>query len=271
MGSDERHGGSRRKCRVTTERVNYVTQGTTAVIEIGDGTRRNSLGRADWNALARLVDSVSGRPDVCAIVLTGRGETFSAGSDMNDWMSASLIGVEQTFKDMEACFQVIERSPVPVFAAIEGVAAGAGCQLALACDLVVMSGSGRIGMPVARLGILASAAFVARVSRRAGKAMAADLYLTGRLLTAEESLSVGLVTRVVPTGSALAETMRIAESIAATPASALVAAKLALGQVEPTCGGSRAPGSAATAAAPTVAYEDFSAAVRAFLPSRLAT
>jgi enoyl-CoA hydratase/carnithine racemase len=251
---------------VTGERLSCVRQGRTAVIEIGNEMRRNSLRRTDWKLLAGLVESLANEPGVCAIVLAGRGGTFSAGSDLNDWVGADLEEVEQTFEEMEACFQAIERAPVAVLAAIEGVAAGAGCQLALACDLAVMSESARIGMPVARLGILVSAAFVARVSRRTGKAMAADLYLTGRLLTAEESARGGLVTRVVPTGSARAEATRIAGSIVSTPPSALLAAKRALANEGLSCGS--CSGTSDAVDAPTVEFVEFGAAIRTFLPNQ---
>lgn len=245
-------------------RVTYEQQETTAVIEIGDGRRRNSLGRADWRALDLLVGQISADPTVSVIVIASHGETFSSGSDLNDWKGASRVEIEQSFDEMEACFQAVERSPVPVIAAVEGVAAGAGCQLALACDLVVMSASARIGMPIARLGILASKAFAIRLSRRAGTAVAADLYLTGRLLTADESRSFGLVTRVVPPGQARAEAISLAGSMANTPSAALMAAKSVLGQLNST----RALRSRETSmpvAGPSVSYDDFEPAVLAFL------
>lgn len=254
---------------MATERVSHGLHGKVAVIEIGDGTRRNALGARDWHVLAGLVAWLPTEPGVAAIVVRGRGDTFSAGSDMNDWVDASFEEVEQTFRDMETCFQAIERSSVPVIAAVEDIAAGAGCQLALACDLVVLSEAARIGMPVARFGIQASEAFVARVSRRAGKAMAADLYLTGRLLTAEEAINVGLVTRVVSAGTAFATATTIATQIAAAPAGAISAAKSALSQVEPARVAAGAD--AATTAGPTVAYNDFVEAIRDFLLSRRPT
>jgi enoyl-CoA hydratase/carnithine racemase len=253
--------------RITTERITYGRQGTAAVIEIGDGTRLNALGRAEWRALAQLVTRISANADVPAIVLTGCGETFSAGSDLNEWAGASLEEVEGSFEEMEACFQAIEQSPLPVLAALEGVAAGAGCQLALACDVVVMSESARIGMPVARLGILASEAFIVRVARRAGTAMAADLYLTGRLLTAEESRQAGLVTRLVPPGLARTEAMSLADTIASIPSSALRAAKFALGQVTSTRGVEPSR-STLPVAAPSVSFDEFDRAVRGFLSAQ---
>ena len=248
-------------------RVTYEQNELTAVIEIGDGTRRNSLGRADWRALELLVERISADPAVSVIVVAGCGDTFSAGSDLNDWNGASREDIERGFEEMESCFQTIERSSLPVIAAVEGVAAGAGCQLALACDLVVMSASARIGMPIARLGILASTAFAIRLSRRTGTAVAADLYLTGRLLTADESRGVGLVTRVVPAGLARREAIALARSMATTPPAALSAAKAVLGKLNST----RIPDSNKTSlpvAGPTVSYEDFGRAVVAFFSPR---
>jgi enoyl-CoA hydratase/carnithine racemase len=201
------------------------------------------------------------------IVIASHGDTFSAGSDLNDWKGASHEEIEQSFDEMEACFQTIERSPVPVVAAVEGVAAGAGCQLALACDIVVMATDARIGMPIARWGILASKAFAIRLSRRAGTAVAADLYLTGRLLTADESRGFGLVTRLVPVGRARAEAISLATVIASAPPAALSAAKAVLGRVSST----RATDSYETpvpVAAPSVSYDDFEPAVLAFFSAR---
>jgi enoyl-CoA hydratase/carnithine racemase len=122
-------------------------------------------------------------------------------------------------------------------------------------------------MPIARLGILASTAFAVRLSRRAGTAVAADLYLTGRLLTADESRDVGLVTRVVPTGRARAEAVSLARSMASTPSAALSAAKAVLGRLNST----RivdVTDSSVPVAGPTVSYDDFGPAVLAFFSPR---
>jgi enoyl-CoA hydratase len=248
--------------------VTRSSRGATALIELGDGSRLNALGRAGWRDLGAMVATASADPGVAVVVIAGAGTTFSAGSDLNEWSGSSLEEVERTFDVMEACFQTIEAAPVPVLAAVEGVAAGAGCQLVLACDLVVMSQAARLGMPVARLGILASRAFAVRVSRRCGTAIAADLYLTGRLLTAEESLRAGLVTRLVSPEFARAEAIALAEVISSTPASALLAAKDALRTVGPTSEVTRLE-STGPVAAPRVSYGDFSGAVDAFLADRL--
>jgi enoyl-CoA hydratase len=244
------------------------THGVAALLQLGDGSRLNTLGRAGWRALDTMVATAAADPDVAAVVIAGASETFSAGSDLNEWSGSSMEEVERTFDVMEACFQTIEGAPVPVLAAVEGFAAGAGCQLALACDLVVMSREARLGMPVARLGILASRAFAVRVSRRCGTAMASDLYLTGRLLTADESLRAGLVTRLVPPGLARAEALALAEVISSTPSSALRAAKDALRRANPTSEVARLEATGPVAG-PRVSYGEFSGAVDAFFADRL--
>ena len=108
---------------------------------------------------------------------------------------------------MEAAFRAIEICPVPVIAQISGVAAGAGCQLALACDIRVVATSARIGMPIARLGIRPSPAFAARLVRVVGPAVAAELHYTGRLVKGPDAVTTGLANRCVY-GELLASTVR---------------------------------------------------------------
>jgi enoyl-CoA hydratase/carnithine racemase len=248
---------------MSSRRVAWTGQGAVALVELGDGTRRNALGRTDWEALADLITSLAQRPDVRAILLSGNRGTFSAGSDMNEWVDADLTEVEDCFTSMEACFQAIEGAPVPIIASVQGVAAGAGCQLALACDLVLMATSARIGMPIARLGILASPAFAARVARRAGVAVAADLYFSGRLLSAAEAFTAGLVSRVVEDTEARHTALALAHEVASLPPPAITAAKRALAHVVPTSSGTKHE-----QPAPTVALRYFRDAIRGFLVDR---
>lgn len=237
--------------------------GSVAAITLGDGRRRNALGEADWLRLDAEVDRLGRDHSVRAIVLAGRGGTFSAGSDLTEWASASAADVERSLVAVEQCLRRIELAPVPVIAAVEGVAAGAGCQLALACDFTVLDESARIGMPIARLGIRASPAFVARVSSRVGATLAADLYLTGRLLEANEARGAGLVTRVVPAGDSVRSAYELATSLAAQSAAALTSAKDALRLVTRTD-----PAAAASEDVPTVDFAEFHAAVGAFVARR---
>lgn len=254
-----------RPLQPSPSRDTVARDGGVVTLELGDGTRRNALREADWVDLRDTVAAVGRAGTARVMVLVGHGGTFSAGSDMTEWADAGPDDVDHTFATMEQCFQVVEDCAVPVVAAVEGVAAGAGCQLALSCDLVVMGESARIGMPIARLGILASPAFAARVASRVGSALAADLYLTGRLLGAAEARAAGLVARVVPDTEVVSQATHLAHAITHTSPEAVRAAKRAIHAVTQP---ERLVHDAGGRAGRSVAFEDFRPAVRRFLSTR---
>jgi enoyl-CoA hydratase/carnithine racemase len=159
------------------------------------------LTSAGWRLLEQRVADVASLPSVRAVLVRGEGGTFCAGSDMTEWADAGPDAVEESFARMEAAFRAIEQCPVPVVAEVRGVAAGAGCQLALACDLRLMADSARIGMPIARLGILPSPAFAARLINLAGPSLARRLLYTGRLLDAPAAAAAGLADEHQPAHS----------------------------------------------------------------------
>jgi len=171
--------------------------GAVATLSIGSGQRFNALGLQEWRALHRAADSVAGLDSLRAVVVRGRGGVFCSGSDLREWDGASADSVKASFAEMEAALRAIEDLPVPTVAVVEGVATGAGCQLALACDLQLMDRSARIGMPIARLGILAGASFANRLSLRVGPSRTKDLLYGGRLLIAQQAGEIGLITTVV--------------------------------------------------------------------------
>ena len=256
--------------RMWTERLTSSRHGRTALVVLGDGARRNALRTVDWSSLRELIERLSASPDVQAVVLSGCDGNFSAGSDLNEWVDADPDDVAQTFREIEACCQALEAAPVPVIAAVEGVAVGAGCQLALASDILVMADGARIGMPIARLGIGASTAFVARVSRRAGSAVAADMYLTERLFSAADATMAGLTTRVISAGTALVSAMAIAEEAASVSRPVLTAAKRALAITQETCSASGSSAVAPAVPSP-LDHAKFREAVRRALPTRRST
>jgi enoyl-CoA hydratase/carnithine racemase len=234
-----------------------------AELTVGDGRKRNALTVAAWEELERRVREVGAADDVRVVVVRGRGGTFCAGSDINEWAGATPEFVEESFARMESAFRAIEQCPVPVVAEIHGDAAGAGCQLALACDLRFMAASARIGMPIARLGILASPAFAARLITAAGPAVAGELLYTGGLLDAPDAVASGLANRAFPDSDTTTRVEEIVASIAAQPTAAVRAAKRAVGVA-------LAPirETAARNDSPAVSYSDFDAAVRKFLGPR---
>jgi enoyl-CoA hydratase len=167
-------------------------------LTIGDGQRFNALDRAGWRELEASASALHEVSATTAVIIRGRGHSFSSGSDLRDWADASTDDVRTSFVEIEAALQAVERIPVPTIAVIEGVAAGAGCQLALACDLQLMESTARIGMPTSQLGILISPAFASRMSVRIGPSRTKELLYSGRLLTADEAVAIGLVTNTAP-------------------------------------------------------------------------
>jgi enoyl-CoA hydratase/carnithine racemase len=200
-----------------------------ARLTIGNGSRRNALGVTDWTRLRRLADGLSRYPDVKVVVVRGAAATFSAGSDIREWSEARPAEVDASFQAMEAALQAIERIEVPTIAVIEGVAAGAGCELALACDLRLMASSARLGMPILQLGILPSPAFTLRLSALAGTARTRELLYTGRLLDSEQAERYGLATEVVDDPDLDTRLEDLVSAITSQPRTGLVVTKAATG------------------------------------------
>lgn len=172
--------------------------GPVATITVGTGERFNALGSNEWRELERIAASLSSDGSLRAVVVRGRGGVFCSGSDLREWDGATAEQVRLSFASMESALQALEEIPVPTVAVVEGVATGAGCQLALACDLQLTAASARIGMPVSRLGILVPPSFANRMSLRIGPSRTKDLLYGGRLLGAAEAHGMGLITTVVP-------------------------------------------------------------------------
>jgi enoyl-CoA hydratase/carnithine racemase len=244
---------------LSTDPIRSDVDTGVATVTLGNGRRRNALTRAAWVSLENVVTRLGADPAVRVIVVRGRGGTFCAGSDLTEWAGADADLVENSFARMESAFRAVEQCRIPVVAAITGVAAGAGCQLALACDLRFMADSAQIGMPIARHGILASPAFAARLSTLAGPGLARELLYTGRLLDGRTAASAGLVNRSCADELLDAEVERLAAKIGSLPGIAVRAAKQAVAAA-------LAPIHAATAHRPTpaVSLPEFHASVAAF-------
>ena len=171
--------------------------GAVATVTIGTGKRFNAMGRVEWRALESVANRLAADDSLEAVVLRGRDGRFSAGSNLNDWSGATAAEVDAGFAEIEAALQAVENLPMPTVAVVEGVAAGAGCQLLLSCDLQLVARSARLGMPTAQLGILVPPSFANRLSLRIGPSRTKELLFGGVLLTAEQAGAMGLITAVV--------------------------------------------------------------------------
>lgn len=216
------------------EPVLLERRGPVAILTIDRADRMNALSRATLMAFGRLGAECVADPAVRAIVITGRGEkAFCAGADLKERQGMSNEDVRIQVGLYRSQLGVLDRSPKPVVAAINGVAFGGGLELALVCDLRVAAPGAALALPETTLGIIPGAGGTQRLPRVVGEARAKEMILLGRRLTATEALAWGLVNRVSPPGvSVLDDTLAFIEPIAngapVAQAAALAAIDVAL-------------------------------------------
>jgi enoyl-CoA hydratase/carnithine racemase len=176
--------------------------------------------------LLEMLDRIEADDETRVVVLTGSPPAFCAGFDITRIESpgASSAGSERDLVE-RLCSRVREIE-VPVIARVGGVASGAGCDLALSCDLRVASDEARLGMTPARLGLVYSQEGTARLVGTVGPAAAKELLFTGDLLDAPRALQLGMVNRLVPADELDSETDRLAATIAANAPLSVSASKL---------------------------------------------
>jgi enoyl-CoA hydratase len=173
----------------------------------------NALSDELMDALVARLEELDADTSVRCIVLGGNERAFAAGADIGELARSSAIDLYYA-RRVER-WDVIKRLWTPLVAAVSGYCLGGGCELALVCDLIVAAETARFGQPETGLGIIPGAGGTQRLTRAAGKAVAMDVILSGRLLTAREALAAGLVARVVAREAWLEEAQRVAREIAA--------------------------------------------------------
>ena len=197
-----------------------------ALITIDRPERRNAIDRLTADALAAALDELDARDDLAVGVLTGAGSSFSAGMDLK----AVNAGGERPITASRGMFGIAERPPEkPLIAAVEGAALGGGCEIALACDLIVAASNASFGLPEVKRGLVASAGGMIRLPRRIPRAIALEHVLTGAPLTADRARELGLVSRVCEPGDAQEVALGLAGEIAQNAPLAVRAAKQIVG------------------------------------------
>jgi enoyl-CoA hydratase len=166
--------------------------------------------------MAELVGALENLDDdesIRCIVLAGNDEAFAAGADINELSDAGHL--ELYFGGRIDKWDAIKKVRTPIVAAVSGYCLGGGCELAMACDLIVASESAQFGQPETNLGVLPGAGGTQRLTRAIGKSKAMDVILTGRFLSASEAEQAGLVARLASAEDWLEEAKRVAYKIAA--------------------------------------------------------
>ena len=203
------------------EEVLVAVDDGVAVVTINRPAARNAVNGAVARGIASAVEELDARADVSVLVLTGAGGTFSAGMDLKGFLAGDSPVVEG-----RGFGGIAERSPgKPVIAAVEGYALAGGFELALACDLIVASEEAKFGLPEVRRGLVAGAGGLLRLPRRIPYHLAMEIALTGEHYPAARLAEVGLVSRLVPAGQALAAARELAARVALGAPLALAATK----------------------------------------------
>ncbi len=166
---------------------------------------------------------------VGCIVLTGSDKAFAAGADIKEMVDQDAVAMlSHDFTDWARMTRITK----PIIGAVSGWALGGGCEMAMICDMIVASETAKFGQPEVTLGITPGAGGTQRLARAVGKALAMEVMLGGRNLTAQEALSFGLVNRVHPVESYLDEAVKLAAKIAALPRVAVRLIKEAVNKAE---------------------------------------
>ena len=209
---------------MTHSTIQVQAQGRVGWITLNRPRQLNALNDALMDELGAALRAFDADPGIGAIVITGSDKAFAAGADieaMADWTFMDVTAGQFITRNWEAIRSVRK----PVIAAVAGYAMGGGCELALACDVIVAAESARFALPEIKLAMLPGAGGTQRLPRAIGKAKAMDMCLSARVLDAQEADRYGLVSRVVPDAGLLEQTQALAAQIASYSLPALVAIK----------------------------------------------
>jgi len=184
-----------------------------AVVLLNRPEALNALSDELMDELVATLTELDRDEAVLCIVLGGSERAFAAGADIGELAGSSAIDLY--YQRRVERWDAIRSLWTPLVAAVSGFCLGGGCELAMSCDLIVASETAQFGQPETSLGIIPGAGGTQRLTRAVGKALAMDVILSGRRLTAQEALAAGLVSRVVAREAWLEEPKRLAREIAA--------------------------------------------------------
>ncbi|TVO62445.1 enoyl-CoA hydratase [Denitromonas ohlonensis] len=195
------------------ENILVETRGRVGLITLNRPKALNALNDVLVDEVGAALDAFESNDDIGAIVITGSEKAFAAGAD---------IGAMATFSYMDAYlsdyitrnWERVKTCRKPIIAAVAGYALGGGCEMAMACDIIIAADTAKFGQPEIKLGILPGAGGTQRLPRAVSKAKAMDMCLTARMMDAIEAERAGLVSRVVPADKLLDEALAAAETIA---------------------------------------------------------
>jgi enoyl-CoA hydratase len=211
--------------------------GGVAIVTIHRPNLRNAMTNNMWRELAEVGRTIATNKKNRVVILRGSKDQFTAGSDIKQFNKLSIEEANEAFRLMEEAISTFEKIPLPTIGAINGTAAGAGFQLALACDIRVGTSKTKMGIPVGRLGITIPQMFAKRMVDLIGKSRTMDLVYTGRLYDADECYRLGLVNYLLSDDEAIDHyVIQLAKKIMEQSPASLLAVKRSAAFASPVMG-----------------------------------
>lgn len=206
------------------ENIIVETRGKVGLITLNRPKALNALNDALVDELGDALGKFEADEAIGAMVITGSEKAFAAGADivaMSRWDYMDVYKPDYITRNWER----VKTCRKPVIAAVAGFALGGGCELAMSCDIIIAAETAKFGQPEIKLGIVPGAGGTQRLPRAVGKALAMEMVLNNRTLSAQEALGFGLVNRVVAAETYLDEALKLAEEVASRAPVAVRAAK----------------------------------------------
>ena len=201
-------------------------RGSIRVLTIDGEAQMNVLSRALVAELAQQAREAAVEDAIRVVVVTGAGRrAFCAGANLKERQGWTADDVRRWLQELHGSLREVERCPKPWIAAVNGLALGGGCELALACDLRVLDPAAQIGLTETRIGVIPGGGGTVRLARIIGLGRAKDLILTARRVDAAEALQLGLANRISAAGDSVSAAIALAHEIAANAPVAIAAAK----------------------------------------------
>ena len=209
-----------------SETVRYRTEYPLAWIELHRPQALNALNKEVFATLGRVLDQIACDDQVKAVIITGHGEkAFAAGADVEELRQLNPVEAREFAMAANATQEKLSGLSKATIAALNGFTLGGGCELAMCCDIRIASEKARLGQPEINLGIIPGGGGTQRLSRLVGVSKAKELIFTGRIISAQEALQIGLVNRVVKPDELLDTAKKLALDIAGKSGPAISLAK----------------------------------------------
>jgi 2-(1,2-epoxy-1,2-dihydrophenyl)acetyl-CoA isomerase len=212
------------------ETVNYEIQGNVAVIQLNRPDALNALSRQLTSDLTEAIKKASADNARC-VILTSSGRAFSSGGDLREmkllWEQEGRIEafLEAPLEALHGLITLIRETPIPFIAVVAGVCAGAGTNVALACDLVFAAEGSKFNEAFVKIGLSPDCGGTFFLPRAIGTKLAAELLMTGSTISAERAAEIGMINRVFPADTILDDSMKKASELAAGPTAAIARVK----------------------------------------------